>query len=180
MIVRAYTGHCTHHLKGGRVRQFRPKGEMLVVMPDGQMQGADARAKHRANEDVTRYSEGGLSARLFVGLSAPAPSGKGQVPRYSIKQVVDAVVAIRKEQGQRPDATFLAQKGIYTEGEGAELVEEDSVQIIIIDIFGTPENTFVQQMTDLGEAPRARFEQKEVILEVQNKGVVQAVYGIHA
>jgi len=171
MILRCYTGPATHHLKGGRTRQFRPNGEILICMPDGQMVGAEDRKR---KNPVERYSEGGLSARLFVGLSV------GQTPRYTIKQVVDAVIEIRKSQKQRPDATFLAQKGIYTEGDGAKLVEEDSVQIIIIDIFGTPEAAFVEQMTDMGEKLRARFEQKEVILEVQNRGVVQAVYGIHA
>lgn len=174
MILRCYTGKATHHLKGNRVRHFQPQGEMLVCMPDGQVVGAEGRKNARSQEDVTRYSEGGLSARIFVGLSV------GQTPRYTIKQVVDAVIEIRKSQKQRPDATFLAQKGIYTEGQDEKLVEEDSVQIIIIDVFGTPEDKFIEQMTDMGEKLRARFEQKEVILEVQNKGVVQAVYGIHA
>ncbi len=176
MILACYCGVATHHLKGGRVRQFRPKGEILICMPDGQMVGAEDRKKN----PVTKYSEGGLSARLFVGLSAPVPGKDEQAPKYNLRQVVDAVIEIRKDQKQRPDATFLAQKGVYTEGDGAKIVEEDSVQIIIIDVFGTPEGKFIEQMTDMGEKLREKFEQKEVILEVQNKGVVQSVYGLHA
>jgi predicted transcriptional regulator len=30
MILSCYTGPAVHRLKGGRVRSFRPKGEMLV------------------------------------------------------------------------------------------------------------------------------------------------------
>jgi hypothetical protein len=170
MILACYTGEAVHYLKNGRVHRFKPKGEMLVCTPDGQVLGAQERKKN----PVTKYGEGGLSARLFVGLSV------GQESKYTLRQVVDATIEIRRKQDhQLPDATFLAQKGVYTEQSGA-LVEEDSVQIIIIDIAGTPEAKFTEFMTDLGEKLRTRFEQESVIVEIQRKGVVQSVFGVHA
>jgi hypothetical protein len=169
MILACYAGEAIHPLKDGRVRRFRPKGEMLVCTPDGQVFGA----KDRKKNPVTRYSEGGLSARLFVGLNV------GESPKYTLRQVVDATIEIRKKQHQLPDATFLAQKGVYTE-HGGTLVEEDSVQIIIIDIASTPEAEFTRFMTELGEELRTRFEQESVIVEIQRKGVVQSVFGVHA
>jgi hypothetical protein len=169
LILSCYTGEAIHHLKNGRTKRFRPKGEMLVCTPDGQVLGAQERKKN----PVTKYSDGGLSARLFVGLSV------GQAPKYTLRQVVDATIEVRKKQHQLPDATFLAQKGVYTEQAGS-IVEEDSVQIIIIDIAGTSEEDFTKYMTELGEELRSRFEQESVIVEIQRKGVVQSVFGVHA
>jgi hypothetical protein len=170
MILHAYVGEATHHLKSGSVRRFRPKGEMLVCMPDGRMMGAEDRKRN----PVEKLGECTLSARLFVGLNV------GQTPRFTIKQVVDATIEIRKKQKQLPDATFLAQKGVYSESKSGQLVEEDSVQIIIIDVMGTPEDKFTEYMTQLGEELRRRFEQESVIVEVQRRGVVQSVYSVYA
>lgn len=169
MILHAYVGEAVHHLKSGSVRRFKPRGEMLVCMPDGRVIGAEDRKKN----PVEKLGEGTLSARLFVGLSV------GQTPRYTIKQVVDATIEVRKKQKQLPDATFLAQKGVYTESKSGQLVEEDSVQIIIIDVMGTPEVMFTACMQELGEELRKRFEQESVIIEIQRKGVVQAVYSVY-
>jgi len=169
MILTCYCGEATHHLKNGSARRFRPKGEMLVCTPDGQVLGTEERARN----PIEKLGQGGLSARLFVGLSV------GQVPRYTIRQVVDATIEIRKSQKQLPDSTFLAQKGVYTESKSGQLVEENSVQIIIIDVAGTPEPKFIEYMEQLAEGLRKRFEQESVILEVQKRGVVQAVYSIY-
>lgn len=170
MILSCYPGPAIHHLKDGRVRSFRPKGELFVCTPEGVMLGAEERKKNPVNQ----YSEGGLSARLFVGLNVR------EKPKYTLQQIVEATIEIRRKQNQRPDATFLAQKGVYTDSDTGLLVDEDSVQIIIIDIAGTPEEEFKKYMTDLAEELRTRFEQKEVIVEIQFKGVVKSVLGVVA
>jgi hypothetical protein len=169
VILHAYVGEATHHLKSGSVRRFRPKDEMLVCTPDGQVLGTESRRRN----PIEKLGEGGLSARLFVGLSV------GQAHRFTIRQVVDTTIEIRKKQEQLPDATFLAQKGVYTESKGGRIIEEDSVQIIIIDVMGTPEPKFTEYMEQLAEELRKRFKQESVILEVQKRGVVQAVYSVY-
>jgi hypothetical protein len=170
MIVSAYTGEAVHHLKSGRVKRFRPTGELLLVTSEGHRRGA----KERAKNPIEKLGEGGLSARIFVGLSV------GQEPRFSIDDVVKATIDIRKGQKELPDASFLAQRGVYTEGATGQLVTEDSVQIVVIDLVGATEPVFTKQMTDLAEKLRSRFEQESTIVEIQNKGVAQAVYSVTA
>lgn len=101
MILSTYAGEAIHSRKNGSVFRFRPHGELHI-------HSGSVAAKHEA-ADVEKLGEGTLSARLFVGLSAPSPSGK-QAPTYSVEDVVKAVVEIRKSQGQIPDSTFMAQK----------------------------------------------------------------------
>ena len=99
---------------------------------------------------------------------------------FTIDDVVKATLEERKKQGAMPDASFIAQRGTYTSQGATGVVVEDSVQIVIIDLSGGSREAFVEQMTTLGEALRTRFEQETVILEIQERGVVQDVFGIHA
>ena len=170
MILSTYAGEAIHSRKNGSVFRFRPHGEL-------HNHSGSVAAKHEA-ADVEKLGEGTLSARLFVGLSAPSPSGK-QVPTYSVEDVVKAVVEIRKAQGQIPDSTFMAQKGVYTESKTGQLIEEDSVQIIIIDISGASERDFTSAVQKMAEELRARFHQDSIIVEIQRRGLMIAVYSVY-
>jgi hypothetical protein len=164
-----YTGAAEHHLQGGRVRRFTPDGT-LYVMPRTQRVG---RSRRRGAEDhVENWGEGGLAARVFVGLSV------GQTPTYSVEDVVKTTESIRREQGLLPDATFIAQKGLYTDSETGKVVRENSVQIIIFDVDGMAQQAFTDKIVQLARGLREHFKQQSVIIEIQNRGVAQAVLAV--
>lgn len=170
MILHAYPGESTHHLKDGRIRRFRPKGEMFVCLPDGRTLGN----KERKENPIDRISGGGYSARIFIGLNV------GDKATHTIDDVVKATIAIRQSQKALPDASFLAQRGVYTEDRSGQIVVEESVQVIIIDMAGLDKEAFTKQMETLAEKLRAKFEQESVILEIQHRGVAQDVYSVRA
>ena len=104
----------------------------------------------------------------------------GETPTYTVEDVVHATRDIRREQGKLPDATFIAQKGLYTEPEyrGAHLIEENSVQIIIFDIDGSSLDVFAANVVQLAAALRKKFDQDSVIVEIQNAGVSQKLINV--
>jgi hypothetical protein len=168
MILNVYCGEAIHVLESG-TRRFRPVGPMLFA--GGESGGGLLRASEMSAKDAKRLGKGSLSARLFVGLSV------GNVARFTIDDVVAATVAFRKKAKKSPDASFIAQRGTYTHGRNGKLVVEDSVQVIILDFSGN-KKAFVADMKKLGEALRKKFEQETVILEIQDRGIVQEVWGI--
>jgi hypothetical protein len=168
MILNVYCGECVHVLKSGP-RRFKPVGPMMFI----EGSGTSRRASEASASDVKRLGKGSLSARLFVGLSV------GNTPRYSVDDVVAATVAFRKKAKRSPDASFVAQKGTYTHDKSGKLVVEDSVQVIILDFSGK-RAAFVADMKKLGTELRKKFKQESVILEIQDRGIVQEVFGIYA
>jgi len=160
-IHNAYCGEATHHLKGGRVRTFTPEGPLHVVFS----------ARTRAKNPIEKIGQGGYSARIFVGLKV------GTKTKYNIDDVINVVYRVREGQGEPPDATILAQKGIYKDRKGRRIVEP-SVQVIIIDFGGGSSEAFLLQMQALAEKLREDLEQETVILELQNRGVIEAVYTV--
>jgi hypothetical protein len=158
--ARYYAGEVEHHLKDGRVLRFKPSGPMIHV------------GRREAEEDAVDFGVG-FAARIFVGLNV------GDTPTYTIEQVVQATKELRRAQGALPDASFIAQKGLYTDP-GGRLVEENSAQIIIIDVQGLPQEQFTAQIVDLAEGLRDRFKQDSVIVEIQEAGIAQRVLGVAA
>jgi hypothetical protein len=163
MIHNFYAGEATHTI-GKRKRRFRPQGGIRVVHSD--TDGA-------AEEDVSRLSSGGLSARLFVGLNV------GQTQRWSVDDVTRIVFETRKAQGETADASILLQQGIYEDRSGAKVVEP-SVQVIIIDLSSATKQKFVAEMKALADGLRLALEQEVVILEIQKRGIVTDVFSAAA
>ena len=164
-----YSHEIQHHLSGGDVRKFTPRGPSRLV------EGSARSRRRGAKEDtVDDWGPGGLAARLFVGLNV------GETPTYSIDDVVRATKEIRKTQGQLPDATFIAQKGLYTEPaeRGAHLIVENSVQIIIFDTEGSSLEAFGDKIVQLARGLRERFDQDSVIVELQEGGVSKKVLAV--
>jgi hypothetical protein len=150
-------------------RRFSPRGPLHVI------DGSRSRSKRGAKEDsIEDWGPGGLAARIFVGLNV------GETPTYTIEDVVKATKQIRREQGVLPDATFIAQKGLYTEPEarGGHLIDENSVQIIIFDTDGSTLEAFGDKIVQLARGLRAKFDQDSVIVELQNAGVSQKVMAV--
>lgn len=107
-----------------------------------------------------------ISARIFVGFSV------GAVPTWTIENLIELVFRLRQLQGASPAATFLAQKGIYQHTIGGQIVVEDGAQVIIFLEKETPAE-FENQMAALAEEIVKTFQQEEVILELQEDGIVK-------
>lgn len=139
---------------------FRPKGK--VVCHDSKALRAEA---------AKSFGKGGLSARIFMGLSVGAQAV------YAVDDVIDAIKRIRKEQKLSPNASIISQKGIY-EDKKHRIIVEDSVQIVIIDMDGLTYKTFTKQVVALAQEMVDAFEQEEIVIEFQKKGVVQEYYSV--
>ena len=153
---------------GERVYAYKHHGELRTHELGG------PRTAKKVAEAVSRIGEGGLAARLFVGLNV------GQKTAFSRDEVVDILVKVRKKQKALPDASILSQLGVYTDSETGALVKEPSVQIVVIDVVGKTKGAFVKEMKELGEVLREKLKQQLVILEIQKSGVVTDVYAITA
>jgi hypothetical protein len=160
-MINCYMGEVTHHLKGGRVRTFSPDGPTFVVT-----QGVLTKLN-----PIARLGQGGLSARIFVGLKV------GTRVKWKVADVVKIVWEVREKQKQSPDASILAQSGIYKDHKGRRIVEP-SVQIIIMDFAGSSKETFLKEMEALAESLREKLQQETVILEIQNRGIIEDVYSV--
>jgi hypothetical protein len=165
-----YTHESEHHLSDGSVRRFTPRGPTHVI--DGH-RSKPARKGSR-EDSVEDWGPGGLAARIFVGLNV------GEKPTYTINDVVKATKEIRLQQGALPDATFIAQKGLYTEpaARGGHLITENSVQIIIFDTEGLSLDAFGEKVVQLARGLRERFDQDSVIVELQEGGVSKKVLSV--
>jgi|SRR5208337_2034144 len=163
-----YTHEVEHHLQDGRTLRFRPRGPTYLYEAQRPKRGRTAR------EDRIEDWGVGLAARIFVGLNV------GDKPTYTVQQVMDATRDIRRQQAALPDATFLAQRGLYTEPQdkGGRLIEEDSVQIIIFDSEGSTLDVFADKIIQLARGLRERFNQDSVIVELQEAGISQKVLAI--
>lgn len=144
---------------------FRPQGKLRVVDENGALAGL-GKAKWTSSDT--------LAARLIVGFNV------GSVPTYSIDDLIPLVKAVRLQQTGVPDASFIMQKGIYSHHDGRGVVQEDSAQVLIIDMAGLGEQTFEDQMIELAEVIADKFQQETVIVEVQKNGITQRVHGVEA
>lgn len=148
---------------------FRPRGTVLVVpVVDG------------ATPNPASWRSAGketLAARIFVGFNV------GGKARWDVDDLVRVVRETREEEHQKPDASFVAQKGIYTHhqpGKRAKVIEEDGAQVVIIRMPGESDAKFRRNMVALAETIAERMHQAEVVLELQRGGVVQQVMGVTA
>jgi len=148
---------------------WTPTGPLVVVLIPGSVTKRAARGA--AEDRIEDWGDGGLTARLFVGLSV------GDRPVYTIKHVVAVTRDFRMKRGQSPDASFIAQHGIY-KPEGAPPVTENSVQIVIFAKPGMPMEEFKTQMEGLATHLRRKLDQDQVIVELQDHGVAKSVFAV--
>ena len=135
---------------------FRPNGRLVQV---------GATANPRAFESRVTWA-----GRLFVGFNV------GATPKYTLDDLVRVVKATRAEH---PDASFVAQKGIYTSVvTPGEVVTEDGGQVIIVNLYGASAREFEEEMVALGESIASALEQELVIVEIQRNGVVKKTIGV--
>lgn len=145
------------HFHGG---SFRPSGPVRQHGRTNQL-GAIA---WRASETI--------AARIFVGFNV------GDVPTWTIDNLIELVLRMRQLQGANPSATMLAQKGIYQHtGGDRHVVVEDGAQVIIFN-EGKPSAEFTEEMVTLGTEIAKVFQQELVIVEIQRNGVTQETIGV--
>lgn len=158
MRIPANPGLLTWRHRGGG-GSFRPYGDLYFV-------GA------LRNPRIWQ-SPGGLAARIIVGFNV------GDKPKWELKDVIPIVKRVRKEQGYPPNSTFVLQEGLYQHREPEKgVVQEKGTQVIIIDEWGTPPEQFDREMVELAETLARELQQKEVILEIQERGITQSVSGV--
>ncbi len=116
--------------------------------------------------------EGTYSALILVGLESP--SGRS----YDVEDVVDIVKRVRDRQTGDPSASLISQRGLYKHKEGGQVVEEDSVRIIILHLTDETKQAFREHIVELAETLARQLQQEEVIVEFQNRGVTDEVMGI--
>jgi len=121
------------------------------------------------------------AARLFVGFNV------GRAPTWSMTDLIPLVRAVRTRQTRTgeedkygdPNATFIAQKGVYKHKEPTYgVVEEDGAQVIIFATSGETSAIFEARMVALGEEIARQLHQELVIVEIQRNGVVQSTIGV--
>jgi hypothetical protein len=113
----------------------------------------------RLRNPITSLSYGGFSARLFVGRKV------GTRTRWSIEDIINVTVEVRRSQKANPGSTYVSQQGVYFDSKNRRIIEP-SVQVIIIDMDDTAEEPFVRQMAQLGDVLRHALQQEAVIIEV--------------
>ena len=165
MIYPAHLGITTHVFKNGRRRRWHPTGHVSYHRDP-----ASAAAEERNPIEVIGQGDN-LAARFFVGLNV------GNTLTWTPKDVADIVWRERKRQGQNGSTSILSQLGIYESASG-ERVEEPSVQVVVLDLANEPEEQFLREMTEVGEALARELRQETVILELQRAGIVQRVYTV--
>lgn len=142
---------------------FRPNGPKTL-----------AGRRTKANPELWSTDEPVYAARLFVGFNV------GGAPQWSMDDLVTLVERLRRDQGRRPDSSFLAQRGIYTSDRpDGGTVTENGAQIVIINAPdpASPE-IFQREMINLAEDIARELEQEAVVLEIQKDGMTQKTYGI--
>jgi hypothetical protein len=160
-----FTGDAHFECDDGRVLHYRFRNQ-------GTLTAHDIGAGMKADEAARRIGGGGLAARIFVGLNV------GKVEKWTKQDAIDVVVHVRKKQKALPDASIMSQTGLYTDSETGALIQEPSLQIIVLETSGKTKKVFLREMTELADALRKELEQQVVILELQLSGVVTDVYEV--
>lgn len=140
---------------------FEPNGKIII----------DGEAAEKNREGWTS-SKPMRAARIFVGLNV------GGTPRWELGNVLKIVRRVREEQTSRPGASLIAQMGIYTSRKTGAIVDEESVQVVILNDDFAKARVFDAQMLALAEALARELEQEEVIVEIQVGGVSRRTFGV--
>ena len=146
-VLRAYLGPT--YWSGG---SFRPYGPLIHF---------------GVHSNPWQTSKVTWTARFFVGFNV------GGQPKYTM----DDLIALVSRSHAPPDATYIAQHGVFTSPTTREVVQEEGAQVIIIlgSAGATPVrvSTFEKKMGELAETICRAMQQEVVIVEIQRNGVVK-------
>ena len=157
---------------GGLHKAFFPKGAPSIV-PLG-------KRVNPVKTDLTKEYGPTWTARFLVGLSVNG------VETYSMDHLISLTRKYLRENGIKEDASFIAQKGVYTHEEGPEagkVVQENSAQVVLI-YLGTPAlEEFVSKegfCVKLAEHICTLMKQETIIVQIQKNGVEEATWSVCA
>lgn len=120
---------------------------------------------------ASRSRKVSAGARIIVGFNV------GKKPRWTMADLVSVVRKVRIRQVGQPDATFVAQTGMYThQGLTAKkgvVVTEKGGQVLIKNLphLKTGEAEFKAQMIELAEEICRALKQEIVIVDYQERGL---------
>ncbi len=149
----------------GQGGSFRPNGKLIHVLVGNTQAIPNPNAFETAGNKV-------LAARLFVGFNV------GGKPTWKLPDLVKIVAAVRLKQKRDPDASFIAQKGIFTSHLTGTTIVEDGAQIILINLHNDPLPKFRAQMEHLAEVIAKKLKQELIILELQRAGITLRTIGV--
>ena len=162
MKLKVQNGPFTHKGVGGAA-SFKPSGEPVVY------------GRNPAKFQVWGVADN--AARMFVGFNV------GHEPTWDVDYLAKTFRSVRSKQKNDagkpipPDSSFVLQNGFYTANDGS-LVYENSVQVIVLSIFGESLGKFSENMIDVAGHIAHELKQETVILEIQTKGVPVEVFGV--
>ena len=153
---------------GPNAGQFRPNGPLTYHGDPSTWDRATFLKNPVLHGGKTEGKKKGLwSARIFVGLNV------GGAPRWTPDDVVKLVLEVRVAQVGRPDASFIVQRGLYSQG--PDVIDETSVQVAIMNLpyWNVSKDAFKEQMVELADRLAEELDQESVILEIQKNGLLK-------
>ena len=108
-----------------------------------------------------------LVGRITVGFNIDAN------PFWTLDDLVKIYARLRKAQGYDVDASFLAQRGLYTHRKTRHTVDEPGAQIVVVYVGNDVSPTqFGEEMWELADDLRHIMHQETIIIAVQEGGKV--------
>jgi hypothetical protein len=157
------------YYNNGNWGHFYPSGKLLFVGDKAFL----------TNPKTWQSDEQIYAARIFCALEKQDPETGDVLKAWSLKDdMVPIVKEVRDRQAGDPGSSFIAQTGLYRHKKTGRIIEEDSAQIIILSLYGETPVQFNANMVQLAEILAGRFEQEEVVVEMQLRGVTQEVFGV--
>jgi len=118
------------------------------------------------------YGKGAYSGLIIVGLN------RRDGDKNNIEDIIATVRDTRIAQVDDPGSSFISQKGLYKHKVTGETVSEESVRVIIMLLTDETPEEFRENVLVLAEDLADKFDQEEVIVEFQDRGVTDFVIGV--
>ncbi len=166
-------------MKVGRtLKEFNPKGDILEV---GDCQPFFTRS-YKTNPVSSRDKKASQGARILMGFNV------GTEEKWTLKEITDFVFTIRRQQVQdaidageaqpHPQGgdvgiSFLSQSGVWQSVSEATPHVEKGAQILFMNTIHEKPLRFENDMVALSEQLASHFQQNAIILELQERGVVE-------
>lgn len=151
---------------------FIPNGKIVWSGPKSAYEIRD-----RVPNPVTSTDVEIPAVRFFVGFSV------GTKSKWTMTDLMKMVKQIRVRQRAHPDATFVAQHGMYSYRDGKNrdvVVTEKGAQVVILNMpeWDVPQETFRRQMEELGMELCRRLKQELIVGEWQINGEVRQTWKV--
>lgn len=123
-------------------------------------------AELQRTEIDTSIEAGILAARISVGLSV------GNHPTWTVSDTIAVTKRVLLAQDRDPGASFISQRGIY-QSETGEIVEEESVQIVIYNVGQVANDVFRSGIIKLAKEFVRALKQERVYIEFEHHSVTK-------